>query len=215
MRLNKMRQLRYMRLALVNPPDDELKMLARMLNSRRGDSVTCSIRELFTVMKEFERAARRIGLSGDTVDFDAGAPYMQAQGFSVSEAKRFQKIGRIFDESKFSLSPFFDEENGWQFTWEPLETLTPAAEKLASYLAGIQALGAAGLLSFIRKCLLCGRWYVAVKEVQQRFCTPACRKKHYLTTEEGRRKRAAYMRRSRANERRLNENARRLAEKDQ
>lgn len=58
-------------------------------------------------------------------------------------------------------------------------------------------LAGAGILWKVRRCAQCGRWYLARRKDQQ-FCRLACRQKNYISSEHGRKKRTAYMRKYRA-----------------
>jgi hypothetical protein len=193
----------------VNRADEELRQLVNLLNSERRNLVADTTRELFELMSEVEDVvrARQIDLDGNSVDFRDGIPYLCWQGFTKSEAARFRRIAEIFDRSKFSLRPLF--ENGWSFMWTPLENLDPKAQHLAEKLAAIQALAQSGLLSRVRRCV-CGRWYV-VERTDQKFHSGGCRQIRYVMSDAGRAKRREYMRKYRKNLKRFEEKGKKRA----
>jgi len=149
----------------------------------------------------------QLDFDGDPVDFKTGVRYLHKQGFSKLEAARFLRIEEIFDDSKFSLVPIF--ENEWTFIWEPFKKLKPDAQYLAEQLATIQALAQAGLLSRVRKCA-CGRWYSA-ERTDQKFHSAKCRQRRYVKSDAGREKRRLYMRNFRKRQKRLDAEALRTA----
>jgi hypothetical protein len=69
----------------------------------------------------------------------------------------------------------------------------------------LENLGRLGLLERIRQCPSCGRWLFARFE-RERFCSGPCREKAFRASPEGKGKRRDYMRRYRANLKRMNHN---------
>jgi hypothetical protein len=55
-------------------------------------------------------------------------------------------------------------------------------------------------LEWVRQCETCEKWFIATRK-KSRFCSTLCRVKWHAHTEEGKRKRAAYMQQYRANPR--------------
>ena len=196
--------------ALVNSPDVDLKILVRLLNSRAKDSVADSIRGLLESMNEVENVVRRIDFRGDIVTPLDGIPNLCKQRFSLSEAKRIDEIGRMFDRPKFRIQPYFDPDSGWEFYLDSRARTSSKVYRLAPRLAAIQSLGRAGLLSLVRKCPNCRRWFVA-KRKNQRFCKSSCWRKKYLKSAHGRAQRAKQMRRYRANRKRYDEKEKKRA----
>jgi hypothetical protein len=192
----------------VRSPDEELKNLVRLLNSRAKDSVDDVVRALFENMNEVENAARR--LDRDTVDSAFQIRGLRMQGFTVSEARKIQKIGVAFRRAKFTIYPYFRPESGWKFLLVPPVPEASEADALATQFASIYMLGDEDQLWRVRKCLWCGRWFVAKKKKHQ-CCKPACRLERYLKSPEGRSKRAGYMRRHRVNKKRHDEKERKRA----
>lgn len=66
-------------------------------------------------------------------------------------------------------------------------------------------LGKLGLLDRIRQCRCCGRWLFAKFE-RQWFCSDGCREKAYRASPEGKKKRREFMRRYRANLKKMEQN---------
>lgn len=178
----------------VRSPDRELKNLVRLLKSRAKDPVADSIRALFENMNEVENAARRLDL--DTVDSAFLVQGLRMQGFTASEAKKVQGIGLAFSRAKFSIYPYFRPESGWKFLLVPPVPEVSEADELATRFAAIYMLGDVEKLWRVRKCLWCGRWFLAKKKTHH-TCKPACRLKKYLKSPGGRAKRAGYMRKFR------------------
>jgi hypothetical protein len=76
-------------------------------------------------------------------------------------------------------------------------TLVGKNEESQIYIA-CMSLSEAGLLNKLRQCETCEKWYLRRKG---RFCSTLCRVKWHSHTDEGKRKRAEYMRDYRANPR--------------
>lgn len=80
-------------------------------------------------------------------------------------------------------------------------------------IANLVSVAAAGLIERIRRCQCCGRWLFALRDDHQ-SCSARCRDKLFRSSKLGREKRAAYMRRYRANEKRMNENFIKASKRD-
>jgi hypothetical protein len=200
MRNNKKRPLRAHSLSWFNGDvAAKLRHFVDLLNSSQPDEGIDSIRELMRNLKNVEDAARYKHFpKSEVVDFTWSEAKLRDRGFSRETIKRFRQISHAFDRSRFKLSPaFFTETNNWSFALVPMRSKS-AAQHRNILLAIIQGLWEAGLLPLIRECLICQRWYLAIRNAQ-RFCSPACRKKHYVASDEGKRKRRQYMRNHRRN----------------
>jgi predicted nucleic acid-binding Zn ribbon protein len=69
----------------------------------------------------------------------------------------------------------------------------PERDSTAKVVHAIVRLEQQGLWYSFRQCLPCGKWILTTRR-RQRFCSTQCREKTFRSTEEGRKKRAAYMR---------------------
>jgi len=73
----------------------------------------------------------------------------------------------------------------------------PQRDEAARVVRAITRLEEQGLWDSLSECSQCGKWLCKSRR-RQRFCSPKCREKHFRSSDEGRRKRAAYMRSYRA-----------------
>lgn len=94
---------------------------------------------------------------------------------------------------KFHLSPRIV---GWipssdHFSWS---SSTDDAARVVSFIVGLDAQGSCD--SLIR-CSHCTKWFFRKRD-WQRFCSAACRDKSFRSSDGGRKKRASYMRKYRA-----------------
>jgi hypothetical protein len=69
----------------------------------------------------------------------------------------------------------------------------PERDSTAKVVHAIIRLEEQGLWYSLRQCLPCGKW-ILTKRRRQRFCSAQCRETNFRSTDEGRKKRAAYMR---------------------
>jgi len=114
---------------------------------------------------------------------------LRAEGYSRSDVEARPLAGQI-------IWRWYEEEN---------------PESKATFV--LARLEEEGLFDLLRRCIQCRMWFYAERD-WHRFCTPACRDKNFRSTPEGRKKRADYMRKYRARERRMNDNFARKAKRE-
>lgn len=100
-----------------------------------------------------------------------------------------------------------DRRNGFDLRWGPVNSPPEYDFQIWSGIAFNLAAG--GLLTKVRQCEYCQKWYAAGKHGDtQRFCETNCRKYSYGKTEKGRERNAKYQREFRAREKRKDQQAR-------
>jgi len=115
--------------------------------------------------------------------------------FSDVEASKLQAKIRKFlhrEENRIGLGFSLNGTRNLELS------LSPSCRRGVPYAQGLILIGrlaATGDIMKLRRCDFqrCQKWYVA-RLKRQRFCSAACRLRAYFGTEEGKKKRAAYMR---------------------
>jgi hypothetical protein len=201
-------------LAIIGDPSRRLDLFIDLLNSADSGKGIDSIRELLRNLKAVENAINDEHFSKPDpnhvgnlfIDSDA---QLRARGVSEETIERLAKIRSVFDGSSFKLTPSLLPGEGWNFNLVPKRTGTLVELNRNFLLAIIQGLSATGLLSSIRECPVCGRWFSGRKN--KRSCDGPCRKKRYRTSERGKIKKREDMRRFRREQKRRDEEAAHLA----
>jgi hypothetical protein len=193
--------------SVIADPSLRLTLFVNLLNSRDSDEGLDSIRDLLRNLKAVEGMARKKHFPKSHRGyvqnlFTSSDAQLRARGLAEETINRMKKIRDVFERSRFKLTPGLFPNHQWEFVLVPRWTGTVVALGLNFLLAIIQGLNATDLLSSVRECELCKRWYIASRANVQRFCTPACRKKVYAKSGEGKKKRKKYMRRYRADQKR-------------
>jgi hypothetical protein len=76
--------------------------------------------------------------------------------------------------------------NGWKLEWRP-------QSDFARYLYPVIRLAEYGQIIRVRRCLVCKKWFVATRRLDQSCCKLACQKKRYDHSPEGKRVKREYM----------------------
>jgi hypothetical protein len=187
---------------LMQGDPEGIKLL--LLNLNDEDEISAVIRKRVRNMNEVDRAIER---NGGTKALNLYHTMVQPDrkkrkellkhGFDDSFIKLMTAIQRECYEVRMRAS--YPVEGRWQLDWGfPLPETRPVGANgfvLSASLAIIHDLAAKGLLRRVRECATCGRWFYAYRPGQRyRFCSDACRDKHWRQTPQGRARRAKYTR---------------------
>jgi hypothetical protein len=158
---------------------------AEILNDIRAKEPDSEVIKLAKDLREIERLAAK-----------AGFPKYPYKGWLRRKTDPlFKRISPIFDKVRYEL--------GWPSEWGWQETI---AAKVKDIPLGFIIIAARqGFLRHIDECHLCGGWFLSRKR-DHKFCSSECREKAFRKSDEGRAKRAAYMKRYREGLRRLEQN---------
>jgi hypothetical protein len=178
---------------------DEIKGLLSELNYKGKTSDV--IRERVTNMNEMDRAIERNGgTKAISLYWNMRPPNRKERtelikhGFDDSFIKRMTAIHR--ECNKIDMRATYPINGKWRFFLGFPETDPRTGElRLSVCLAIIHDLATKGLLRRVRECGTCGRWFFAYRPGERyRFCSDACRDKHWRQTPQGRARRAKYTR---------------------
>jgi hypothetical protein len=170
----------------------------RALNARDPD--VQAIREAVRKLNEIDRRIREKGYPGSESKvglFDNPGNLeieLRKRGFDDATRRLLNEIQRELGDFKVTMWPAYPTRSGWKINWM-ISGFAPDSPKLVYWMnkALIHDLAAAGLLRSVRECDFCQDWYFARKG-DQRFCKPYCRERYHRSTEEGKAKKAKYMR---------------------
>jgi hypothetical protein len=178
------------------------RWLVGALNARGPD--VQALREGVRKLNEVDRRIREKGYPGSESKvglFDKSEDLeleLRRRGFDDDTRKLLNDLQRELGEFKVTMWPAYPERSGWKFFWKlPWANpgTAPGSPSVVYWMnrAMVRDFAAAGLLRSVRECDFCHDWYFARKE-NQRFCKPSCRERHHRSSEEGKAKRAKYMR---------------------
>jgi hypothetical protein len=178
--------------------------LVRALNAGGADAQ--ALREVVRKLNEVDRRIREKRYPGSESKmrlFDKPENLeieLRNRGFDDATRKLLNEIQREFGEFKLTMWPAYPQKSGWKFLWM-IPGIAPDSPKVVYWMnkALVHDLAAAGLLRSVRECDFCQDWYFARKK-DHRFCKRYCRERHHRSSEEGKAKRAEYMRNRRKRE---------------
>jgi hypothetical protein len=162
--------------------------LAPFLNDCRGE-------------RGFERVEKAIEQINQYDEITRGFQFKTAALAGADSRKFLREARRLQDEINDFLAQStvcFQLGPSGQRRWIPRHS-SPGRPSHAFSTASNLVLSAVldGYIRFIRKCPVCGTWFVAVK-TWQKYCQDRCRDKAYDATPAGKAKNAEYQRRYRA-----------------
>src|SRR5260370_28697660 len=164
--------------------NEALDYLARIFNESDHDK-TERISQLVRDINEVSVIASEAGYpSQSRVEmFDS------TRGPIVKEI--FRRIDSQLSELKLSPTLNFPTPEGWSRGWRVTEKENMGRTTELIFCGAVVDLAAAGLLSMLRECLHCKKWFRASRKDHQ-FCTENCRVAHNRKTSGGRAKRTVY-----------------------
>ena len=159
-----------------------------------------ALRELVRKLNEVDRRIREKGYPGSESKvglFDIPGNLeleFRRRGFDDATRKLLSDIQRELGEFKVTLWPAYPQRSGWKFLWW-IPGIARDSPRVVYWMnrALVHDFAAAGLLRSVRECDFCQDWYFARKE-DQRFDKLSCRERYHRSSEEGKAKRAKYMR---------------------
>jgi hypothetical protein len=180
--------------------------LVRALNA--GGPDVQALREMVRKLNDVDRRIREKGYPGSELKaglFDKPGNLkieLRKRGFDGATQKLLNEIQREFGEFKLTMWPAYPQRSGWKFHWM-IPGIAPDSPKVVYWMNRglIHDFAAAGLLRSVRECDWCQNWYFARKG-DHRFCERDCRERHHRSSDEGKAKRAKYMRDRRKREKR-------------
>jgi len=170
-------------------------------------------------IKQLERLVRDMNYISAFVR-SAGNPrgnflWMGALGGRRTPKELLDRLSRsrdFFAKLHISLVPFQPDQHGWIASYATPSVSINAMAIVRTIGFLIWKAASDGTLRRVRECCRCNSWYAARRD-DQKFCSSPCREKFFRTSDAGRAKRATYMRRYRANEKRANREYQRIAKK--
>jgi hypothetical protein len=173
--------------------------IAKYLNSLHSKEGAERIEEVVCAINEVDRLAAQSGYDRESV---AGI-YKGALG----ERARILRdvITKFTSEFQIVASLGSPRPQGWSQAFTLFRRDYTKA-KMNAYFSGVFVLEAAfgGYLRMISQCPTCRTWFV-IKRKDHKFCSGACREKHFRGSKEGKAKRAEFMRKYRAGLKRMSE----------
>jgi hypothetical protein len=125
----------------------------------------------------------------DRLAAKAGYPEWPYKGFlSKKTAPYFERINPFFKRYPLAYALGAPTKSGWS------ESVEGKARDI--HFAFILRAAKRGLLKLLDQCNFCKRWFVPRRE-DQKYCSNSCREKAFRGSDEGKAKRAAYMKRYR------------------
>jgi hypothetical protein len=180
--------------------------LVKHLNRRRGGPNFVRIEGVIEALYQIEREVAAAGYPSDA--------YTRIYEGKFGEKTKLLK--KIVDDfmHEIQLVVAFGEprRDGWSLA-EVLSPSHPEESGREAYLDGLLVFNAAvhGYLRLVSQCDSCGHWFVRHRE-DHRYCSAECREKAFRGSDEGKVKRAKFMREYRARlKRRDAENLKRSA----
>jgi hypothetical protein len=179
------------------------KGLAAILRAVHGLPRAVAIEQLVRDMNAVEAYARSVG-------YPEYFLYMGALGgkrMSNDLRDRLRRTQSFFDKLRITLYPQQPGKHGWTSAYfvASLDRKSDDAKdviRVVGFL--IWKLGLQAELWRVRECRHCGTWFAA-KKSDNIFCVAKCCEKAFRTTPQGRAKRKMYMKRYRANVKRMAE----------
>lgn len=195
MQLNIKRGLRVHLFDLEDSDDrSDADAIAGILNDCSGEPKYEGLSQLVKNMKEVERLAA-----------ESGYPSWPYKGFLRKKTDPlFERINPFFKKHRLVLSLESPSKFGWR------ECLLGKARDLPFSI--IVWAAERGLLGLLSECNSCHRWFAA-RRVDHKYCSNSCREKTFRGSNEGKAKRAAYMKRYRAGLRRRDHESLRISKK--
>jgi hypothetical protein len=136
----------------------------------------------------FDELVRNISLI-DGLAAGAGYPNWPFKGaLHKKTAPLFERIRPYFEKHRLVYTLGFPTRTGWRESIEGKVRDIPFAFVLRG--------ATRGLLRLLVQCSRCMRWFVSRRK-DHKFCSIACREKAFRCSDEGKAKRAAYMKRYR------------------
>jgi len=189
---------------------ESAESLVDYLNSRQGVPKFEEVEWMAVAMNRLDRLVGNTGYALGTYSKIRKGKF----------GKEAQQLTRIIDGLVREYPISVGLGAPWPNGWRRLYTYFPHAYGRRSgidrtYLGKVFILDAAfqGFLRRIAQCPSCRKWFV-IKRVDQKFCSAKCREKAFRTTDEGKAKRAAYMRSYRETLRRMTSGSIRAAKKE-
>ena len=177
--------------------------MAELLRLAHQSGILRSIEELVRDMNAVDAFARSVGYPGHFL-------YMGALGgkrMSNDLLDRLSRSQSFFGKLRITLYPQQPSKHGWTSTYfvGSLGRKSDGAKDTIRILAFfVWKLAQDRELWRVRECRHCGTWFAAKKN-DHIFCVTKCCEKAFRTTPEGRAKRKMYMKRYRANDKRMTE----------
>jgi len=185
--------------------------LVRALNGGRGDRKVEGVRQLVRDINECDRLLAGRGYPRATRRDEL--PELRIGECGEQVEALMERIDEAYKKLLCQPKLLCPTKSGWIGEWE---YRTPNGRTVTGptqiWLAAVYGLAVGGLLGQVRECKACKRWLFARRK-DQRFCSGGCREKDYRSSQEGRAKRTAYMRRYRNGLRRRDEENLRVARK--
>jgi len=174
--------------------------LASLFQTVRRVPCTLPLQMLVRDMNALDKAARSAGYPRDV--FVAGA--LGGRRLSGAHLDSLTRIRKTFREFSISLFPLQPTRVGWTASYALTDSKGRVREDEITRILGLLIWKAAtsGVLWRVRECQTCAKW-IAVRRMDHKFCSTLCREKDFRSSDSGRRKRAEYMRRYRATQKRM------------
>jgi len=160
------------------------------MNSRHGRPGFDRVERVVNAMNYLDRLAESVEYTGST-----------RKGIAKGELGReAQQQNRVVDqfvrECRFSLGLGAPRPKAWirLYMYFP-DTYSRSSKITETYVGGVHILEAAfqGFLRRLSQCPTCEKWFV-LRRVDHKFCSGKCREKAFRHSDEGRAKRARFMR---------------------
>jgi hypothetical protein len=177
-----------------------VELLIQQLNARTGREGE-ALRELVRDFNQIDEMARTRGVPNFRSVFEEFSLHpenqLRQQGFDEASVRRMRKIQAAFRSYRLIPLPAYRQKDGcWKFHWVQPWGTKPNDRRLVQwmFLAVILDLATIGQLRRVRECAHDGRWFFARRD-DRRFCPDRdCKEKHWRSSDEGKAKRAGYMR---------------------
>jgi hypothetical protein len=158
--------------------------MAKHLNGRRGAVGFARVEAVINALNQIDRVVRSEKYPSNAY---AGI-YKGKFGGQTMKLKRV--VDDFMREVRLVVALGEPREEGWDLV-QVVSPVHPPASERGIYLDALLIFNSATHGD------VCGRWFVRTRE-DHRFCEPACREKAFRSSEEGRAKRAKFMRAYRA-----------------
>lgn len=175
-------------------PRPDAIAVAGFLNEQGGSPELEGIEQLVRDINEIDRLAA-----------EAGYPNVPFTGtLGRKTAPLFQRINPYFQKCQMVYTLGVPTRLGWR---EAVETKVESIPNAFILRAAVR-----GILKLLDECNFCKRWFVPRRE-DQKYCSNKCREKAFRGSDEGKAKRAAYMKRYREGLRRRDRESLRVGRK--
>jgi hypothetical protein len=170
--------------------DDSPEGLVEYMNSRHGRPGFDRVERVVNAMNYLDRLAQSVEYTGRTC-------WAIAKGKFGREAQQQHRVVDQFErEYRVVVGLGAPRPQGWirLYRYFP-DTYSRSSKIRKTYVGGVFILEAAfqGFLRLLSQCPTCEKWLV-LRRGHHRFCSGKCREKAFRDSDEGRAKRARYMR---------------------